>query len=262
MNEEELAVQETIELTFVSRLGELENEEDNREALNLSDIRYKLLLELGQDRMGEILAAQDQNLRRTVAYKKIHPQMIEEPEVISRFVREAQITAQLEHPNIMPVYDLSVQEDGSVAYSMKLIEGESLKDLLDRAREQAQQGLKAEAEYSLDTLLEYLIKVCDAMNYAHNEGFIHRDLKPANIRIGAYNEVYIMDWCAAKQIKSRDRKMSKAATDLLRLPPEIEASMDTTRLGNVWAPHSICPLSRPVRALSHWMPKAINTVWA
>ena len=145
--------------------------------------------------MGAILSAQDQNILRTVAVKVMHaaPDMTEDR--IHRFVAEARITGQLEHPNIVPLYEMGVAADGTIFYTMRLVEGVTLSDILFDIRVGNKNAI---TRYPLGQLLTMFQKVCDAMAYAHSRGVAHRDLKPDNIMIGEFGEVLVMDWGLAK----------------------------------------------------------------
>lgn len=163
--------------------------------------RYKHLRELGQGAMGTVALMQDVLLRRQVAYKQIKPEALVNQEVIKQFLGEAQITAQLEHPGVVPVYSLEVSPEGDIAYAMKVVEGQTLKARLQEVREQLQaQPDAARWEQELRALLEDFLKVCEAMDYSHSKGVIHRDLKPSNIMFGKFHEVYLLDWGIAKVV--------------------------------------------------------------
>ena len=165
-----------------------------------SDVRFQSISRLGEGAMGAIDIARDVYLRRKVALKTVLPEMAGHPEVFGRFLSEMQITAQLEHPNIVPVYALDVSADGSLGYAMKLVQGRDLAAILEEAQERVRKGQPLDEDLTLDKRLEYFIKVCDALEYAHSKGIVHRDLKPANIMIGRHNEVYLMDWGIARPI--------------------------------------------------------------
>src|SRR5208283_6011739 len=120
------------------------------------------------------------------------------PKKQARFVEEAQINSQLEHPNIVPVYDLGIDAQKRPFIMMKMVKGRSLKEVLDQLGENPKQ---AEKTYSLGRLLNILVNVCNALAYAHARGVVHRDLKPANVMIGDFGEVYVMDWGLAKVLK-------------------------------------------------------------
>jgi len=159
--------------------------------------RYQVGAEIAKGGMGAILAAQQVTIRRPVAMKRILGHTSRSPRQRLRFIEEAQITGQLEHPNIVPVYDLAADEDGQPYYTMKLVRGITLKKILELLKE----GVPATVgKYQLPVLLTIFQKVCDAVAFAHSKGVIHRDLKPANIMVGYFGEVLVMDWGLAKLI--------------------------------------------------------------
>ena len=204
---------EKIELTsFVDVTDTSDN--DETEWGNLADVEvdsvktpwanfdgedYTILESIDEGAMGEILLAKDNKLNRKVAYKKIHPHVADVPSYLGRFYLEAQVTAQLQHPNIVPIYGFTTS-DQSVGYAMKLIDGITLKDHIRETQDQYDKNGEPDEHHTLHARLEHFLKVCDAIHYAHRKGVIHRDLKPLNIMIGPYNEVYVMDWGIAKTV--------------------------------------------------------------
>jgi len=156
---------------------------------------YVLGRKLAEGGMGAILTATDQNLRRTVALKVILSGADADPDMIQRLITEARITGQLQHPNIVPLYDLGVTEDGVVYYTMRLVQGTTLNDVLEDIRAGDDESLE---QFPLPTLLTAFQKVCDAVAFAHSRGVVHRDLKPDNIMLGDFGEVMVMDWGLAK----------------------------------------------------------------
>jgi len=108
-----------------------------------------------------------------------------------RFIEEAQITSQLEHPHIPPVHDLWMDPDGNIRFTMKLVEGRTLKEILDES------SLENRVEKDWEDLLKIFLKVCDAVSYAHSHGVIHRDLKTDNVMVGTHGQVWVMDWGCA-----------------------------------------------------------------
>lgn len=158
---------------------------------------------LGKGAMGEVYLAKDRGLQRKVAYKRLLPTTVANRLVLARFVSEAQITAQLAHPNIVPIYTLDETGDGALAYTMKLIKGKTFKELVQECKQIYKQKQTPDAFHQESTLLSYFLNACDAMAYAHSRGIIHRDLKPANIMVGPYQEVYVMDWGIARLMGSR-----------------------------------------------------------
>ena len=161
--------------------------------------KYKVLGTIGRGGMGVIHQARDLRVHRTVAMKAIKTASQFSRENVLRFVDEAQLTGQLQHPNIVPVYDLGIDEFGEVFYTMKFVKGTTLDQVLRKIREGDAEALK---KYPLATLLTVFQKICDAVAYAHSMGVVHRDLKPDNVMIGEYGEVLVMDWGLAKKVAS------------------------------------------------------------
>ncbi len=153
---------------------------------------YRLGDEIARGGMGVIFYGQDARLRREVAIKVSR---VGDHGYDPRFIREAEILACLAHPNIVPIYNLGVDELGRPFYSMKLIRGRTLQAVVRALREG---DLEAVREYGRDRLLTVFRKVCDAVSFAHNRGVLHRDLKPENVMVGEYGEVLVMDWGLAK----------------------------------------------------------------
>jgi len=181
-----------------------------REALvgrQKSKERYVIEGEIARGGMGAVLRAIDGDLRREVAVKYLLDE--EDSRKKARFVEEAQINAQLEHPNIVPVYDLRIDPQGRPYLMMKLVKGRDLKNVLDQLRADPEH---TEQEWSLGRLLNILVNVCNGLAFAHANGVIHRDSKPGNIMLGDFGEVYVMDWGLAKVLK-RDAATTKPATE-------------------------------------------------
>jgi eukaryotic-like serine/threonine-protein kinase len=146
--------------------------------------------EIARGGQGVIRKMFDKTLKRYVALKVMDRTLDDHPDMRDRFLDEARITGQLDHPNIVPIYDLVESED-EVEFVMKLVEGETLSNRLKR---RPPNGGGAD---ELPRLLEIFLKVCDAVAFAHSRGVIHRDLKPSNIMIGEFGQVYVMDWGCA-----------------------------------------------------------------
>ena len=154
-----------------------------------SDSRYRLDGEIARGGMGAILKGRDTDLGRDLAIKVLLDSHKDKPEVIQRFIEEAQIGGQLQHPGIAPVYELGQFADRRPFFSMKLVKGDTLSKLL------ADRETPAEERGRFIGIFE---QICQTMAYAHSRGVIHRDLKPANIMVGAFGEVQVMDWGLAK----------------------------------------------------------------
>jgi serine/threonine protein kinase/Leucine-rich repeat (LRR) protein len=155
--------------------------------------RYIVEREIARGGMGAVLRAVDCDIRREVAIKYLLDQS--DMKKKARFVEEAQITGQLEHPNIVPIHELGFDAQQRLFFSMKMVKGQSLAQVLDDLR---QRPHSAERAYPLGRLLTLFVNVCNALAYAHARGVVHRDLKPANIMIGDFGAVYVMDWGLAK----------------------------------------------------------------
>ncbi len=172
--------------------------------------KYKVMGSIGRGGMGIVHQARDLRIRRQVAMKVIKTAGQFSRENVLRFVDEAQLTGQLQHPNIVPVYEIALDEQDEVFYTMKYVKGITLDDVLKGLRVGAPAMVK---EYSLTALLDIFQKICDGVAYAHSMGVVHRDLKPDNIMIGEYGEVLVMDWGLAKRMSSglHDEHLSDAA---------------------------------------------------
>ncbi len=179
--------------------------------LSLDSARYDLIGIVGAGAMGVVHIARDNDLRRKVAFKRMLPEAAQSL-AARRFLSEVQITAQLDHPNIVPVYSLETAPDGTPAYAMKLVQGRNLQQLHTTARKQLDGDGRADRDHRLATRLEHFLKVCDAVAYAHSKGVVHRDLKPANIMIGKYHEVYVMDWGIARLVRSESKLTAQIQT--------------------------------------------------
>ncbi|EDY17232.1 serine/threonine protein kinase with FHA domain [Chthoniobacter flavus Ellin428] len=156
--------------------------------------------EVARGGMGAVRTARESATRRTVAMKvMLRPSNAHDT---LRFISEARITARLEHPNIVPIYDLGVDEQGKPFYTMKMVEGITLQRVLQLLKEGVAETVK---RYPLAALLTIFQKLCDALAFAHARGVIHRDLKPANIMLGKYGEVLVMDWGLAKVLNDEGR---------------------------------------------------------
>ena len=151
--------------------------------------RFEITGEVGSGGMGTVLAGRDPELRRTVAVK-VSSQNSSGAR-LDRFVAEAQITAQLEHPNIVPVYDLGISSDGELFYAMRLVAGTDLGELLDRPPPDRE-------GWTTHRLIQAFAQVCRAVAFAHEREVLHRDLKPSNIMLGRRGEVQVVDWGLAR----------------------------------------------------------------
>jgi serine/threonine-protein kinase len=165
--------------------------------------RYQVQDLLGEGGMGTVHRAKDLALGRQIAYKQLRRDPGLPENLGARFLDEARINAQLDHPNVVPVHSLEVCQDGGMAMAMKLVVGETVEAYIAGCRERCLAGEPLAEEQQLARRLEHFLKVCDGIGYAHHKGVVHRDLKPANIMIGRWNEVYVMDWGLARTMGGR-----------------------------------------------------------
>ncbi len=168
--------------------------------------RYRMKGELKHGGMGAILHVWDDALSRPLAMKVIldrrdppgdQESPAEEERDLARFLEEAQITGQLDHPGIVPVHELGLDAEGRVFFTMKLVKGRDLKEIFDLVFEEREGWNETRA-------LGVILKACEAMTYAHAKGVVHRDLKPANVMVGDFGEVYVMDWGLVRATGRKD----------------------------------------------------------
>ena len=157
--------------------------------------RYMVVGELARGGVGVVLQGRDIDLGRDVAMKFLHEEHAGNAALVERFIEEAQVAGQLQHPGIVPVYELGIGADGRPFFAMQLIRGKTLASLLkDRASPSEDRA----------ALLEHFLRICDTMAYAHSRGVIHRDLKPSNVMVGRFGEVVVVDWGFAKILRTGD----------------------------------------------------------
>ena len=168
--------------------------------------RYVLGQELGRGGMGLVRLVKDLDIGRHVAMKTLNPDDPDRASLIEPLITEAQTTGQLEHPNIIPVYELGVLPSNEVFYTMKAVSGLTLKDVLHKLRAG---DSEAEEEYTLRRLLTIFGQMCLAMHYAHSSGVVHRDLKPDNVLLGSYGEVLVMDWGIAYVVGRTEQALAR-----------------------------------------------------
>ncbi|MFG0315976.1 MAG: tetratricopeptide repeat protein, partial [Planctomycetota bacterium JB042] len=191
---------------FLSRIGERGSVGD----------RYEPLGEIGRGGMGVVRKVLDKDLRRTLAMKVVRSDAASgsrgslDSVSLGRFLEEAQVTSQLDHPGIVPVHELGVDGDGNVYFTMKLVKGIELKRVFERVADGTDGWTSTRA-------LNVILRACEAVAYAHAKGVIHRDLKPSNIMVGRYGETYVMDWGLARVLGGTE--------DEPRPRPEVAASV-------------------------------------
>lgn len=214
------------------------------------ETRFRILRPHAKGGLGEVLVAEDGELKREVALKQIQNRYADDPDSRSRFVLEAELTGGLEHPGIVPVYGLGQYADGRPFYAMRFIRGDSLKDAIERFHHLGRShhrpprsGAGSETQAARDTekadftgmdfrgLLQRFIDVCNALQYAHSRGVLHRDLKPGNIMLGKFGETLVVDWGLAKAVGRSINASDKDNEATLR--PSSGSSTANTQVGSV-----------------------------
>jgi serine/threonine-protein kinase len=176
-------------------------------------VGHALFERIGVGGMGEVYRSGDDGLRRDLAIKVLRAEVLGDAGAEERFLREARLTGSLQHPGIVPVHQLGRLADGRPCYTMKLVRGRTLADLLRH---------ESDGPERLPRLLAVVEKVCQAMAFAHSKGIIHRDLKPSNVMVGEFGEVQVMDWGLAKELSHAEPA-----------PPSDEATKDAETVGRV-----------------------------
>jgi serine/threonine-protein kinase len=166
--------------------------------------KYQLFGEIARGGMGAVLRGQDVDLGRELAVKVLLESHRERPELIRRFVEEAQIGGQLQHPGVVPMYELGTFADRRPFFTMKLVRGRTLADLLKH---------RADPGEDRPWFLAIFQSICQTMAYAHARGVIHRDLKPSNVMVGSFGEVQVMDWGLAKVLPRSDTDEAEIAKE-------------------------------------------------
>lgn len=174
------------------------------ESLPRTRNRYRLTREHGRGGLGCVWLARDSILNREVALKEVLPGKRQTKNRYKKLIREAQITGQLEHPNIVPVYELSPNQEDQPFYTMRFLRGKTLGDHL-RSANRRRPPAEIDA-LELRTLLGIFVSICHGIGYAHSRRIIHRDLKPSNIMLGDFGEVIVVDWGLAKKLDEAPRE--------------------------------------------------------
>lgn len=171
--------------------------------------RYQSTDEIGRGGMGVVRGALDDLFGREVALKQLLDPL--DDQLRARFLEEARVTAQLEHPNVVPVHDMGVLPSGEVFFAMKRVRGRTLADILDGIEEG---DSDVADEFSRVRLLTLFQQVCMGVHYAHSRGVVHRDLKPDNLMVGEYGEVHVMDWGVARVLAREEVDVEVAAATI------------------------------------------------
>ena len=201
---------------------------------------YTLTQLIGAGGMGEIFLAEDPICQRSVALKRIIPELFHDKEDYARFLSEPKIAAQLFHPSIIPIYNIHEEKD-QLYYTMPYIEGETLSTILQKTKKAQELGLPIHpVGSSVYALMLMFFNVCQAVHYAHTKGFLHRDLKATNIMVRNFTQVVILDWGIATSIDKMEkyekiiREEQKYPDKRLTAPGTQLGTIDQERHQNRW----------------------------
>ena len=170
--------------------------------------RYENDKLLGRGGMGEVKLAHDHDIGRKVAVKRLLDDA--NPHAVARFIDEVRTVGSLEHPNIVPIHDVGVDEDGALFFVMKYVEGETLSSIVDKL---AAGDAGYHKRYSFEARLDLFAGLLRALQYAHSQGLVHRDVKPENIMVGRYGEVVLMDWGIAHLMRTEEHRANNGTID-------------------------------------------------
>jgi serine/threonine-protein kinase len=200
-------------------------------------LRYQPLRYHARGGLGVVFVANDTEVSRKVALKRIQERRRHLPQDRERFQREARITGRLEHPGVVPVYSMGQDTSGNPYYTMRFVEGSTLAEAIETIHQQdGKPRLLVEREHGLRALLTRFVAVCQTVAYAHSRGVIHRDLKPSNILVGDFGETLVIDWGLARNLNdhpeegSNSTQIGKALGTWGFISPE-QARGDWTRVG-------------------------------
>jgi serine/threonine protein kinase len=177
------------------RLQQEKTDELLPRAWKSGSLKYDELKPLSEGGTAKLYLTEDLNLHRRVAYKSLHQDLQDSDIETQRFVREARVTANIQHPGTVPVYELGRDRAGQLFFTMKRVIGQDLRQILLDLKHEVPSAVE---KFPLPRLLDILIQVSQTIAYAHSIGVVHRDLKPANIIVGKFGEVYVLDWGLAK----------------------------------------------------------------
>ena len=200
--------------------------------------QYKFIRSIGFGGMKAVLLVYDVDTDREVAMAMMPDFRERSQEDLERFIGEARITARLEHPNIIPLYDMGLDEKGAPFFTMKYLRGESLAQYLNRVRKHDRD---AEASYTTERILQIFIRVCNAIEFAHSRRVLHLDIKPNNVSLGDFGEVSVLDWGLATELVSEPdggRKLARGVykgTPGFMSPEQIAGGRDLDERADIYA---------------------------
>jgi serine/threonine-protein kinase len=225
--------------------------------------RFVPLRVLGRGGLGEVTLVQDNDIDRPVALKRLHLAQASD-ELVFRFAQEIRTAGQLEHPNIAPVHDVGIDDEGRHFFVMRYVEGETLESIIEKL---AAGDSAYHQRYTFERRVQLFIGILHAIEYAHAKSIVHRDIKPANIMVGPHGEVLVMDWGVAKRRGAADVRTTDEGSpdDLYRtragslvgtpayMSPE-QARGDVETIDERSDIYSLCVLFYELLALTHYLP--------
>ncbi|MCZ6598515.1 MAG: serine/threonine protein kinase [Planctomycetota bacterium] len=195
-----------------------------------SESRYTVLGEIASGGMGRVLRVWDEDLKRTLAMKVIGKKGEGSPSqthsakerVLARFLEEAQVMGQLDHPGIVPVHEIGIDSEDRIYFTMPLVKGKSLKEVFELVR-------RGDERWNRTRALGVILKMCETVAFAHTKGVVHRDLKPSNVMVGRFGEAFVMDWGLAKILGREETPLGLGSVEV----PARSESRDLTGYGSV-----------------------------
>jgi serine/threonine-protein kinase len=220
---------------------------DSQRALVVPDrTRYEQTRVLGEGGMGLVFGAHDNDIDRPVAVKRLRPQT-RDAESLARFAEEIRMVGQLEHPNIVPIHDVGLDENGDYYFVMKYVEGESLEAIIAKL---AAGDREYHKRFPFERRVEIGVGILEALHYAHGRGILHRDIKPANVMVGPAGEVMVMDWGIACKRDGPEAKTNTLCGTPLYMSPEQAASKPVDERSDLY---SFSVLLYELLGLTHYL---------
>lgn len=190
--------------------------------------RFEKIRVLGEGGLGEVVGAHDHDIGRKVAIKRLKAD-VRSPAALARFVDEIRTVGRLDHPNIIPIHDVGMDENGDLYFIMKYVDGETLESIIAKL---AAGDPAYHAHYTFERRVEIFRSLLEALAFAHDRGFVHRDIKPANVMVGKFGEVLLMDWGIAKSIRGGAPEMPLVSTGAPATPRGTARAFET-QLGSL-----------------------------
>lgn len=190
--------------------------------------RFEKIRVLGEGGLGEVIGAHDHDIGRKVAIKRLKAE-VRSPAALARFVDEIRTVGKLDHPNIIPIHDVGMDENGDLYFIMKYVDGETLESVIEKL---AAGDPAYHRHYTIERRVEIFRALLEALAFAHDRGIVHRDIKPANVMIGKFGEVLLMDWGIAKSLRGDTPELPLVSTGAPGTPRSTARAFET-QLGSL-----------------------------